>query len=408
MKSIGLASVLVWVPLMALAQDAGANVNERYTVESVEVAGFDQAKLGQEVREDMHGLVGLKFSQEKLDELARILRKALPGRTISVKIGRGSQPDSIKIVFEIQHYQQRFDLAAPKALYCSRNGFSGEVDATVKVRTSSFMLGLVDDGDSLIERNAGVRARYENRKVGTDRVRVAFEFDSFHALWNRTTREEIDGTPEMYRTRQDFEPTATLVVARPLKLTVGMSFERFQSQFPAAHTAASNAVISTLRYDRLVEESGPNKHRVEAGYSLRAAARSLGSDYVYARHAFDVAYTLWRGPHRVSTHFTAGIIGGTAPLFDRFILGTSTTLRGWNKYDLAPAGASRAVHNSLEYRYRAFEVFYDTGALWSAGQNATAHHSTGAGVHLGDLAVLVAFPLRSGRAEPVFIAGLNL
>jgi outer membrane protein assembly factor BamA len=95
-------------------------------------------------------------------------------------------------------------------------------------------------------------------------------------------------------------------------------------------------------------------------------------------------------------------------MFDRFVLGNSTTLRGWNRYDLAPVGASRMVHNSVEYRYRAFEVFYDAGALWNAGQNVTARHSTGAGLHLGDLALLVAFPLRSGRADPVFIAGLNL
>ena len=32
----------------------------------------------------------------------------------------------------------------------------------------------------------------------------------------------------------------------------------------------------------------------------------------------------------------AGVLTGTAPLFERFSLGNTTTLRGWNKYDLAP------------------------------------------------------------------------
>jgi hypothetical protein len=32
----------------------------------------------------------------------------------------------------------------------------------------------------------------------------------------------------------------------------------------------------------------------------------------------------------------------------------------------------------------------------------------GAGVHFGDFALLLAFPIRNGRVEPVLIAGLNL
>jgi hypothetical protein len=66
------------------------------------------------------------------------------------------------------------------------------------------------------------------------------------------------------------------------------------------------------------------------------------------------------------------------------------------------------LYNSMEYRYRAFKVFYDAGAVWTGGQEATVRHSVGAGVHYGELALLVAFPLRNGRVEPAFIAGLNL
>jgi hypothetical protein len=66
------------------------------------------------------------------------------------------------------------------------------------------------------------------------------------------------------------------------------------------------------------------------------------------------------------------------------------------------------AHNSVEYRYRAFQIFYDAGAVWTRGQNPALKHSAGAGVHIGDLALLVAFPIRNGRVDPVFIAGLNL
>ncbi len=407
MKFLPAAALLVLAPLLAQNQDAGANVNERYTVESAEVTGADQSKLKPELRDQIHGLVGQRFSQQKLDEVSRLIRRALPDRTVSVTISRGDQPEHVKVNFEVRGHEQRFDLATSNLLYDSREGATAEVDGTVRVHTSSFTLGVLDDGDSLIERFGGVRARYENRKVGTDRLRLAFEFDSFHTLWNGATREAIDNTPFLYRTRQNFEPLATFTIARPLTLSFGMSFERFQSQFPAAHSEASNAAITTLRYDRQLGESGPNKHRVEAGYSLRAAARSLASDYQYTRHIFEFHYTFWRGANYLSARFTSGLIAGVAPMFERFVLGNSTTLRGWNKYDLAPTGGNRMVYNSVEYRYHFFEAFYDAGAIWNAGQTATPRQSAGTGLRRGDLALLVAFPIRNGRAEPVFIAGLN-
>lgn len=408
MRFLAVAALLTLAPGLAPAQGTDVNVNERYTVEAAELTGIEQSKLNQEVRDGIHGLVGQKFSQQKIDDLLRLVRRALPNRIVTVSIGRGTRPESIKIIFEVHSRQQRFDLSLPRAVYSSNQAWTGEVDATVRANSSSVTFGVVNDGDSSIERFAGIRARYDNRKVGSDRVRLAFEFDSFHTVWNGATRQSIDGTSALYRTRRNFEPTATLVVARPLKLSFGVSFEQLQSQFPAAHSEASNAVISTLRYDRSWEESGPDKHRVEAGYSLRAATRSLGSDYAYTRHATEFHYTLSRGAHRLSDHLTAGVIDGTAPMFDRFVLGTSTTLRGWNKYDIAPTGGNRAVHNSVEYRYRSFEAFYDTGAIWNSGQHAAERHSVGAGFHFGDLALMLAFPLRNGRIEPMFIAGLNL
>ncbi len=392
----------------ASEQRAEANVNERYTVESVEISGFDQARFSKQIRNDLHSLVGQKFSQTRLDQLLASLRKALPGRDISARVSRGSRTDHVKIVVEVHGHRQRFDLASNKALYNSREGWSGELDATINAGSSYITFGVLSDGDALLERYGGIRARYENRHVGTDRVRLSFEFDSYHNVWNAATRAGIDGTHELYRTRQNFEPAVTVTIARPLKASFGLSFERLQSQYPAAHTEASNAVITTLRYDRVLEASGGTQQRLEAGYSLRAATSSLQSDYEYNRHAFEFRYTMSHGNHRLGTHLTAGVLDGAAPMFDRFVLGNSTTLRGWSKYDVAPLGGNRELHNSVDYRYRSLGLFYDAGAVWTAGTPATARHSVGAGVHIGDLALLIAFPVKNGRAEPVFIAGLNL
>jgi hypothetical protein len=305
-------------------------------------------------------------------------------------------------------------VSAPTAIYNSRLAWSGELDAAVQMRSSTASVGVVSSGEPLVERFAGVRAGYENRKIGTDRLQLSFEFGSYHSIWNNATlaaSAEANGgrVPfDIYRTRTEFRPMATVVLARPLKLSVGASFEQMQFQFPAARTEAANAVITTLRYDRLLEESGPGKQRLEAGYGLRAATRTLGSDFIYARHTADFGYTFWRGNHKLSDRFLTGAITGNAPLFERFVLGNSTNLRGWNKFDLVPLGGNRVLYNSMEYRYKAFQIFYDVGAVWLKGRDAAPKHSVGAGVHIGDLALLIAFPVRNGRVEPVFIAGLNL
>ncbi len=407
MKVLRLLALLALAALAALAQDLEANVNERYTVEKVEISGIDQAGLSHNLRQQIHALIGQKFSQQKLDEVSRLIDKALPGHSVSIRIARGELPEHIKVIFEIRSHQRRFDLAAPKALYASNNGWTGEVDATVQSHANFVTVGLLSDADTMVERPTGLRARYENRQIADGRLRLALGFGDFHDSWNPATVEAA-GTEALYRSRRNIEPVATYVLVRSLKLSLGLSFEQLQPQLSAAHSEASNAVITTLRYDRLLEGTGSSQQRVEAGYSLRAATTSLASDFDYTRHSFDFCYTLWLGAHRVSTHLTSGFIRGAAPMFERFVLGTSTTLRGWNRYDLAPLGASRIVHNSLEYRYRFVEAFYDAGAVWNAGDRATVHHSVGGGVRLGDLALLVAFPLRNGHAEPVFIAGLNL
>ena len=409
MKHLWVAALLWAAAAPVQAQEPELNVNERYTVESIEISGADQSKLDPPVRDNLRELVGQKFSQEKLEELSKLIHKAFPGRPVSIQVSRGSTPDHVKVTFAVGGRSKSLDLTAPRLAYHSRQGFSGEVDASLQTRSNGFTLGVLSDGDTLVERFYGLKARYENRKVGTDRLRLAFEFGSYHQTWNGATLAASENqSAGLYRTRLSFEPLATLVLARPLKLSLGASFQRFQTQTPAARTEAANAVMITLRYDRLLEDSGPSKHRLEAGYGLRAATRTLDSDFVYNRHAGDFGYSLWRGNHKLSERFQAGAISGIAPLSERFVLGNSSTLRGWNKYDLAPLGGSRMAHNSVEYRYRAFQIFYDAGAVWTRGQDASLKHSVGAGVHFGDFALLLAFPIRNGRVEPVLIAGLNL
>jgi outer membrane protein assembly factor BamA len=104
---------------------------------------------------------------------------------------------------------------------------------------------------------------------------------------------------------------------------------------------------------------------------------------------------------------TGGIISGRAPLYERFYLGNSSTLRGWNKYDLDPVGGNRMVHNSVEYRYGVFQIFYDSGAVWDRTETANVKHSVGLGLRQGNFWLAVAFPVKDGRTDPIFMVGMN-
>jgi len=79
----------------------------------------------------------------------------------------------------------------------------------------------------------------------------------------------------------------------------------------------------------------------------------------------------------------------------------------WNRHDIDPVGGSRMAHGSVEYRYRYFQIFYDAGAVWDRGQDPTPRNSVGVGLRKDGFSLAVAFPLKDGRVDPVFIAGMN-
>jgi len=70
-------------------------------------------------------------------------------------------------------------------------------------------------------------------------------------------------------------------------------------------------------------------------------------------------------------------------------------------------GGSRMVHASIDYHYRWFQVFYDTGAIWDRGQDPKPRNSVGAGLRKDGFSLAVAFPIKDGRIDPVFMAGMN-
>jgi len=380
-----------WTANFASAKDSDRNIS---------------VSLGREIA----NLVGERLNPTVIDDLARRLRQEFHARTVEHRVLRGKSPDYVQVVFEIKFQPTRFDLSVPKAFYSSSQTWTGEVDATVTAHQNGFTVGLVSDGDELAERYTGVVARYENPRLGTDRARFRFEFESYHEQWDGNTLDRFAAGPDAvsapYRTRQNIAPEVTFVLARPLTLSVGTSFERFQEQYPEAHTEAANAATATLRYHRRLE-GVENVQDLDAAYSLRAATRLLASDFAYGRHRWELRYMLTRGKNVLIDDVSAGLITGRAPLFERFVLGNGSTLRGWNKYDLDPIGGNRMVHNTVDYRYGIFEIFYDSGAIWDRGDPAVLRHSVGVGLRQGVFSLALAFPVKDGHAEPILMVGMN-
>jgi hypothetical protein len=420
----GVAMKLVLVLLLAAGALFGQddlNVNSRYTVESVDLSNQHQYRLSTSILDEMHRLIGSRLNDEAVKRLAGKIRGELRAHDVTFKLLRGGNPDSVKVLFEVEKGQSDFDISIPKFAYNSREGGTAVGEAIGRVGSNVFSVAGISDGDTLVERYTGVQAKYERLSLGSDRVSVGFEFDAYHEQYDGTTLSAMASGVDAsslgagaYRSRMNFEPSATFVLAEPLTLTVGFSFEQLQPQLSAAPSESANAVINTLRYRQRWIDSDDTNQELDAGYNLRAATKSLGSDLGYTRHAVNVRYILVHGNQSIEVALMGGLIYGRAPLFERFVLGDDTTLRGWDKYDIDPLGGNRMVHGSVTYGYRIVRVFYDTGAVWEQGTTPVARHSAGVGISSGlglfpkgAVLLAVAFPIRQGRAEPVFIAGMN-
>lgn len=396
------------------------NVNSRYTIESIGFTGERHYRLSTSAIQEMQRLIGSKLSTDAVLRLAGRIRNELRAHDVTFKLTRGGAPECVKVLLAVDKGGNNFDLSIPKFAYNSTQGWTAIGEATATIGANAITVGALTDGDTLAERFSGVKLKYNHLLLANNRVHLAFEFDAFHEQYDHATLNALDSNTTSslgagaYRSRLNFEPSATFVLAKPLTLTVGMSFEKLEPQLSAARSDLANAVINTLRYHRRWEASDATNQELDAGYSLRAATKMLGTDLAYTRQAVNVRYDYRHDHQSVEVALVAGMISGRAPLFERFVLGNSTTLRGWNKYDIDPLGGNRAVHGSVTYGYHIMRVFYDAGAVWDSGTSPQPRHSAGIGIssglglfQKGAFLLAVAFPIRQGHADPVFIAGMN-
>ena len=418
MKCAWLGCLLAGSLLIAAPQDSDVNVNSRYTVETVILSGKGWTanlqsettnKISLNLLHQLTAIIGQRLNPSALDTLAQNLKKELSAREVTHRLVRGETPDQVRVEFEVRPARATLGVNINQFLYDSRQGYSGSGEAAVTAGSQVFSVGLVSNGDWLPERFAGIVARYENKSVGTDRLSFKFDAETFHTQWNQATLAAVSlnpsAVPALYRARQAFEPTATILILKPLTLTVGARVERFEDEGPGGQIASANAAISDLHYHHDVE-GYDGGHELDADFSLHAATRTLNSDYVYTLRTAGVRYQYRHGKHTLTDNAWGGYISGRAPLSDRFVLGNAEYLRGWNKYEIDPLGGNRALSNSVEYHYGPFQAFYDAGAIWDESQPIVLRHSVGLGLRESVFSLAVAIPVRAGHIEPIFMMGI--
>jgi hypothetical protein len=407
---------LVFAAGVAIAREdrtepVSQNVNARYTVESVQLLTPPLKRISRSLRNEIDGLVGQKFDPALVVELAGKIRGEIHKR-VSHKIERGDSPDHVRVVYLTSERPVEDEPEVTKLRYHHKQGWTGGLEAGLQFGRTRVEAGIQSDADELLERYAGVNAGF-SRPIG-EHLRAQFSFEAFHQQWNNATitaLAERPDVPGIYRERFQMKPGLTLIVAPGLTLTGSVSIQHFETQFPAAMFQAANALETTLRYSTRWRESGSHGQELDAGYTLRAATNLLDTDYVYTRHTMHADYSIRHENHLLRLSVLAGRINGDAPLFDRFSLGNTRTLRGWQKFDIAPLGGDRVVHGSAGYRYRAVGFFYDVGSVWDHGTESEDRHSVGVTLALGALRdgpyLTLAFPLRSGAIQPLFMMGMN-
>lgn len=168
-------------------QATDLNINSRYTVESISFEGQHQYRLSTTVLDEIHRLIGAKLSTESLNRLARRIRSELRATEVTFRLDRGFQANHLKVFLQVHKRTINSDLSIPTFSYNSRQGWTGVADVPTSIGANTLTVGVVSDGDTLAERYTGFKLRYDRLSLGTDRIRLAFEFDSYHELYDRAT-----------------------------------------------------------------------------------------------------------------------------------------------------------------------------------------------------------------------------
>ena len=396
--------------------DRDQNINARYVVEQADITGVPDAEVPQAIRDDLQALAGKRLDSPEADRLQDRLERELTSYDVSRRIQRGSETGRIRLVYEAHKKELPnwlpFERLRSNALYHSEHGWGTYLDLGIGDRNIRFTpIVAIDNSDDLIEEYTGYGLRFEARKLGTRRLGASLEWSSFDQDWETATLETLTSHPEIpgtYSSRSTFTPLLKFAFSPDLSISAGVSIAELDPFVAGTQSHMANAGVASLAFDRQWRGTGPATHTVDANFGMRFGARNLQSDFSYNRYLGDGWYRFDYGRHHIQATGMAGQITGQAPLFERFTLGDSKTLRGWDKYDVAPAGGDRLLYSSVEYRYTGVGLFLDVGSVGTTDSERRARVSTGFSFHAGPAFLVVGFPLNTDKLTAIVAFGLRI
>jgi hypothetical protein len=396
-------------------QDRESNVNERYPVERVEIRGEDADEISQELRDALRALEGRPLDSEEADRLETRIEEELPDHEVSRKVIRGSEPGQISVVFEVNLTESGrwipFERPSAKFVYHSKHGWGGYFGLPFGNRAFRLTPILaINNADDLIEQYSGFGVKLETRDLGTRRLGASLEWSAYEQDWEPETLTAVGlnpRIPQAYESRSTITPQLTFALSPRFRISGGVSISELDPLSGVPDSQMANAAVFSVGFAQRWKDDSHSSHRVEALASLRKGTDTLESDLEYTRYFGQASYRARWDRHRLVLSGMGGDISGDAPLFERFSLGDSQTLRGWNKYDVAPAGGDRMVHGTFEYRYAGFALFLDTGAVWDRGLDPRVRVSAGAGFHEDNFFMTLGFPLNTGGVRAIFSMGIR-
>jgi hypothetical protein len=392
------------------------NVNAKYIVEHVDLEDFPEGAVPQALKDDLRALEGKTLDPEQADRLQDRLEQAVPRYTVSRRFERGSEPGKIRVVFEARRRETplwlRYQPLRTNAVFHSEQGWGAYTDLGIGGREIRFTpIGVLDDADDLVEEYGGGGLRFETRRLGTRRLGASLEWTWFESGWRDQTLAAVAANPllpRLYDTRQTITPLVKFAVTPELTLSAGVSITELEPIAPVSGSTAANAAVGAADYRRSWNFGDKASQQVDAKFEFRGGTHDLDSDVVYNRYLAQGAYAYDQGRHHATVTGMAGDINGAPPMFERFTLGDTRTLRGWDKYAINPAGGNRMYYASVEYVYTGLAVFLDVGSVWDQPGESHARVSTGLGFYAGPAFATIGFPLNTDRVTAVFTMGLRI
>ena len=369
-------------------------------VESVDIKGVRTTLVSETLRQELQKMVGKRFDKLEADHLRDKLEAELKSRyKVKWESAKGSKEHFAKITYDVEEIPWLPYLGRPSVgAYHQKQGVS-----LFCCEVTPFNFGVGTDGDTLIERYKGFSAGVESQSLGSRRFGARLNLSTFGIEWKSQTllaAAANPAVPGVYRSRQGIDPSVAFAFNRNFYVVAGLSFTELEMIEPSRHWQSAHAASGVFHYDSKEIKRGNATLWVTAGYYVHTGAKNLGSDFSYTQHLWASEYLFKNGDNSVKVSMRLGRLTGNAPLFERFSLGNTQTLRGWNKYDLDPIGGTRMVSWSTTLTHDDFGFYVDTGGVWDRGGSLKLRQSLG--IVAGPISL--GFPLRcSGNCGPNFM-----